>query len=95
MPRRRLEERDLRSLERRSMYSIFRALDPNERPLKSRGPVYEGTWKLALGLLWAPALLALVQLELFLQLPQTVGWLVVVAFCFSYVVAALVALRRL
>lgn len=29
--RRRLELRDLRSLERRSMYSIFHALDPNER----------------------------------------------------------------
>ena len=30
MPRR-LELRDLRSLERRSMYSIFHPLDPNER----------------------------------------------------------------
>ncbi|HKC19260.1 MAG TPA: hypothetical protein VKE27_06460 [Candidatus Dormibacteraeota bacterium] len=29
--RRRLELRDLRSLERRSMYSIFRPLDPDER----------------------------------------------------------------
>ncbi len=29
--RRRLELRDLRSLERRSMYSIFHPLDPNER----------------------------------------------------------------
>jgi hypothetical protein len=28
---RRLELRDLRSLERKSMYSIFRPLDPNER----------------------------------------------------------------
>lgn len=27
----RLEERDLRSLDRRSMYSIFAPLDPNER----------------------------------------------------------------
>jgi hypothetical protein len=26
-----LEERDLRSLERRSMYSIFKPLDPDER----------------------------------------------------------------
>ena len=31
MGRPRLELRDLRSLERRSMYSIFRPLDPNER----------------------------------------------------------------
>jgi hypothetical protein len=29
--RRQLELRDLRSLERRSMYSIFKPLDPNER----------------------------------------------------------------
>jgi len=29
--RRRLESRDLRSLDRRSMYSIFHPLDPNER----------------------------------------------------------------
>jgi hypothetical protein len=29
--RRRLELRDLRSLERKSMYSIFHPLDPNER----------------------------------------------------------------
>ena len=29
--RRRLELRDLRSLDRRSMYSIFHPLDPNER----------------------------------------------------------------
>ena len=29
--RRRLELRDMRSLERRSMYSIFHPLDPNER----------------------------------------------------------------
>jgi hypothetical protein len=29
--RRKLEPRDLRSLERRSMYSIFRPLDPEER----------------------------------------------------------------
>ena len=30
MPRQPLEERDLRSLQRRSMYSIFRPLDPGE-----------------------------------------------------------------
>jgi hypothetical protein len=30
MPRRPLEERDLRSLQRRSMYSIFQPLDPAE-----------------------------------------------------------------
>jgi hypothetical protein len=31
MGQRRLQERDLRSLDRRSMYSIFRPLDPGER----------------------------------------------------------------
>lgn len=95
MPRRRLEERDLRSLERRSMYSIFRALDPNERPLKSRPYLPEFSWKFAFALLWFPALLALVQLELFLPLPQAVGWLVVVAFCFAYLVAMVAVLRKL
>jgi hypothetical protein len=40
MGRPRLELRDLRSLERRSMYSIFHPLDPNER--LPRELIYEG-----------------------------------------------------
>ena len=62
--RRRLELRDLRSLERRSMYSIFHPLDPNER--LPRELILEGrryrflekrkvlTW---VGVLYLPALM--------------------------------------
>jgi hypothetical protein len=64
MGRRRLELRDLRSLERRSMYSIFHPLDPNER--LPRELIFEGrryrflekravlTW---VGVLYLPALM--------------------------------------
>ena len=64
MGRPRLELRDLRSLERRSMYSIFHPLDPNER--LPREMIVEGrryrflekrpllTW---LGVLYLPALM--------------------------------------
>ena len=64
--RRRLELRDLRSLERRSMYSIFRPLDPNER-LPRELIIEEKRWRrlsgrdvdLAAGL-YLPALLVIV-----------------------------------
>jgi len=64
MGRPRLELRDLRSLERRSMYSIFHPLDPNER--LPREMIFEArryrflekrallTW---VGVLYLPALL--------------------------------------
>ena len=64
MGRPRLELRDLRSLERRSMYSIFHPLDPNER--LPRELIFEGrryrflekravlTW---VGVLYLPALM--------------------------------------
>ncbi len=64
--RRRLELRDLRSLERRSMYSIFHPLDPNER--LPRELLMEGRrhrlleWRALLtwvGFLYLPALLVL------------------------------------
>ena len=56
----RLEERDLRSLERKSMYSIFAPLDVNERLprellLESRRYRLIGRPEVA-GLLWLPAL---------------------------------------
>jgi len=56
----RLEERDLRSLERRSMDSIFAPLDPNERlprelVLEARRYRPVGRRELA-GALWLPAL---------------------------------------
>jgi hypothetical protein len=64
MGRTRLELRDLRSLERRSMYSIFHPLDPDER--LPRELIFEGrryrflekrallTW---VGVLYLPALM--------------------------------------
>ncbi|HVH63631.1 MAG TPA: hypothetical protein VNA65_08520 [Candidatus Dormibacteraeota bacterium] len=57
---RRLEERDLRSLERPSMYKIFAPLDPDERLprellIESRRYRSLGRTELA-GALWLPAL---------------------------------------
>jgi hypothetical protein len=64
MGRPRLELRDLRSLERRSMYSIFHPLDPNERlprELLVEGRRYRFLEKRALltwvGVLYLPALM--------------------------------------
>src|SRR5258708_23198365 len=56
-----MQERDLRSLERRSMYSIFAPLDPNEqlpRELLIEAKRYRqlGRRELA-GALWLPSLL--------------------------------------
>jgi hypothetical protein len=62
--RRRLELRDLRSLERRSMYSIFHPLDPNERlprELMLEGRRYRflerGTLLTIVGVLYLPTLM--------------------------------------
>ena len=63
---RRLELRDLRSLERRSMYSIFHPLDPNER--LPRELILEGRRHRLLdirhlelaGALYLPALIAVI-----------------------------------
>jgi hypothetical protein len=57
---RRLEARDLRSLERKSMYSIFAPLDaqerlPRELLLEGKRQRWVGRRELA-GLLWLPAL---------------------------------------
>ena len=62
-------ERDLRSLERRSMYAIFAPLDPNERLpreliLEGRRHRTLGRRELA-GALWLPVLFSLLAL---------VGW---------------------
>ena len=63
--RRRLELRDLRSLERRSMFSIFHPLDPNERlprELIMEGRRYRFFERrgllLAAGFLYLPGLIA-------------------------------------
>jgi hypothetical protein len=60
--RRRLELRDLRSLERRSMYSIFHPLDANERLPRElivegrRHRFLELRWMELLGFVYLPAL---------------------------------------
>ena len=57
----RLQERDLRSLERRSMYSIFAPLDPNEplpRELLLEAKRHRAVGRRELaGALWLPAIL--------------------------------------
>lgn len=57
---RRLEDRDLRSLERPSMYKIFAPLDPNERlprELLIEGRRYRSLGRTELaGALWLPTL---------------------------------------
>jgi hypothetical protein len=61
----RQEERDLRSLDRRSMYLIFGPLDPDERLPRelllerSRFHPFQGNppWERVLSILWIPALL--------------------------------------
>jgi hypothetical protein len=60
MPRHVTQERDLRSLERRSMYAIFAPLDPDERLpreliLEGKHHTMLGRRELA-GALWLPAL---------------------------------------
>jgi hypothetical protein len=66
MPRHVTEERDLRSLDRRSMYSIFAPLDANERLprelfLEAKRHKTLGRRELA-GALWLPALFAIIAL---------------------------------
>lgn len=81
----RLEERDLRSLERPSMYSIFAPLDADERltreqlmEAKRHRPL--GRRELA-GVLWLPALVVLLTLEGWAGVSGFVGFgLVIVAF---------------
>ena len=63
-------ERDLRSLDRRSMYSIFAPLDPDERLPRellleaSSFHPYRGDapWRRLASLLWIPALFAILAL---------------------------------
>jgi hypothetical protein len=66
MPSKPLRESDLRSLDRRSMYSIFSPLDPNERlprELVEEGRRHRrvGRRELA-GLMWLPVVFVLLML---------------------------------
>jgi alkylation response protein AidB-like acyl-CoA dehydrogenase len=66
MRRRPLEERDLRSLQRRSMNSIFGALDPDERLPRElvreakRHRYFSVKWLEVAGFLYIPALMLLI-----------------------------------
>lgn len=95
MSPRRLEDRDLRSLDRPGLRSIFRPLDPNEKP--ASGP--RGIWLgppigNVLLVLMFPLLLALVSVELWLAVPQLVAWLSVLAFIGLYVTGIVLITRR-
>jgi hypothetical protein len=105
--RRRLEERELRSLERRSMQSIFPPLDPSETPPRERdftrrnvlvGPMAPGLddpmWKTLISWLWLPALIVFLTVVTWLQLPPVLGWMLVIAFCVAYAAFAWLAYRR-
>src|SRR5690242_20794100 len=77
---RRLELRDLRSLERRSMYSIFHPLDPNERLPRElmlegrRHRLFEiGTLLTWVGFLYLPALILVVVILGSLNVAVAVG----------------------
>lgn len=113
MARKRLEERDLRSLERRGLFSIFRPLDPKERAAQDARPgppksllalptfIFTTSgrempwWLGAFGLLLFPALLILISVGLWLQLPALAIWLSVAALFAAYVLSAvLINLRR-
>lgn len=76
----RREARDFRSLERRSMYSIFRPLDSTEPPARDiqRKGVYpfphlriqnETAWRDNIGLLSPPVLLVVLVVDEWLQAP--------------------------
>ena len=90
----RMQERDLRSLERRSMYSIFAPLDPSERLprellLEAKRQRSVGRRELA-GALWIPGLVLVITIAAWKQLSAgailaTVGMMLVGlgAFAFS------------
>jgi hypothetical protein len=89
MPREPLRESDLRSLERRSMYSIFAPLDANEplpRELLMEAKRHRtlGRRELA-GVLWLPALFLMLVVEGWINVNGLVGLAMVVmlflAFC--------------
>lgn len=106
MSPKRLEDRDLRSLDRPGLRNIFGPLDPSEKPASSpprrwyysRGFNDTPTPKDVLGyllvLLMFPMLLALILVGLWLAVPQLVAWLLVLGFIVVYTVGIVVINRR-
>ncbi len=108
MGRKRREERDLRSLDRERMLSIFGPLDENqpaaggETGFKGRnvitGPfapaLDDPLWKTLLTWVWLPALVAFLSVEIWLGIPGVIAWLIAIGFTLVYGVFGWIAYRR-
>ena len=107
MSRRKLQERDLRSLDRPGLQSIFSPLDPNARPARREAKRYlagqmftsaftreEPRWRDGIGLLFLPILAVLISVLLWVGVPQLIAWLVVLAYLVAFSAAALVVYRK-
>jgi hypothetical protein len=84
------------------MLSIFRPLDPRDAPSRDAPEpgrrntliapfvpnIDDPLWKSLLSLIWMPALVVFVTVELWLQVPALPGWIAVIAFCVAYAVFA-------
>jgi len=104
-PRR--EERDLRSLERKRMFSIFGPLDDgppaggatgfNGRNVVT-GPfapdLDDPLWKTLLTWLWLPALVGFLTLEIWIGIPGVIAWLLAIGFGVVYGTVGWLAYRR-
>ena len=89
------------------MFSIFKPLDPNERPAPLprfmgrnviTGPfaprLDDPFWKTMLSWLWLPGLGLFITLVVWLQVPPVAGWLLVIGFAVGYCVLAWAAYRK-
>ena len=107
MSRRRREERDLRSLDRRSMFSIFGPVD--DQPPAEGGTGFKGRnvvtgpfapdlddplWKTLLTWLWLPALVLFLTVVVWLGIPPVAAWVLVIAFGLAYCALGWFAYRR-
>jgi len=73
----RMHERDLRSLDRARMYTIFKPLDAQEALTREQVQAAKrfrtlGRWELA-GALWLPALVTVIALDEWGNLPAPIG----------------------
>jgi hypothetical protein len=105
--RKRREERDLRSLDRERMHSIFGPVD--DQPPAAGGTGFEGRntitgpftpdlddplWKTLLTWVWLPALVLFLTLEIWVGIPQVAAWLIAIGFTVGYGVLGWVAYRK-